>query len=89
MRETHYRDPMPPTPDTTQPLPPLETLRGSPTAPGWYWFKNEMAIREMMFEVRLMDGELCMLKFYEDIPVVDAKGSWRGPLKPSSGPCHE
>ena len=74
------------TDDERPPLPPLEQMPGPPSAPGWFWFKSELAIREMMFEVRLIDGELCMVMFYEDdVPVVDAKGYWRGPLRPSSG----
>lgn len=60
-----------------------------PTQPGWYWFKSGLAIRELLFEVRLIDDELRMLKFYEDLPVVNAKGSWRGPLGAFFGPCYE
>ena len=79
-RETLYRDIMPI-------RPPLAQLPGPPIQPGWYWFKSTLALREMMFEVRLIDGELHLMKFYADnMPVKDAKGSWRGPLKPSTGP---
>ena len=68
---------------------PLERLPGPPTQPGWYWFKSDLAPREMLFEVGMIDGELRMLKFSEDLPVVEAKGSWRGPLGPSYGPINE
>ena len=62
---------------------PLEKLPGSPTVPGWYWYKSDTAT-EMMFEVQLIDGELRMMKFYADVPVAETKGSWRGPLRLSS-----
>jgi len=44
-------------------------------------------MREVMVEVRLLDGQLFMHMFFrDDVPVAEAKGSWRGPLKPSTGP---
>ena len=64
----------------------LEKLPGPPNVPGWYWFKGDTARWEMLFEVRLIDGELRMMKFYlDDVPVAETKGSWRGPLRLSSG----
>lgn len=64
---------------------PLEKLPGPPSVPGWYWFKGETARLEMLFEVRLNDGELRMMKFYADnVSIAETKGSWRGPLRPSS-----
>ena len=65
---------------------PLEQLPAPPTVPGWYWFKGETARREMLFEVRLIDGAFYMMQFYADnVPVIDANGYWRGPLRASSG----
>jgi hypothetical protein len=43
----------------------------------------------MLFEAPMMEGELRMLKFYEDLPVVEAKGSWRGPVGPSHRPIQK
>ena len=69
---------------------PLEKLPGPPSEPGWYWFKGDTARWEMLFEVRLIHRELSMIKFYADnVPVIDANGSWRGPLARSSGTAHE
>ena len=85
--QTTYRSAMPPKPYTPQPLLPLARLPGPPTAPGWYWFKGDVAEWEMLFEVQLIDGKLHMMKFYADhVPVIDARGYWRGPVPPSSGP---
>ena len=43
-----------------------------------------------MVEVKLIDGQLKMqLYFRDDVPVAEAKGYWRGPLKPSTGPLNE
>jgi len=43
-----------------------------------------------MVQVRLIDGELKMLRFYQgNVPVAEAKGYWRGPLRPSHGPLNE
>ena len=42
---------------------PLEKLPGPPSEPGWYWFKGDTLRWEMLFEVRLIDGELRMMKF--------------------------
>jgi len=40
-----------------------------------------------MVEVRLIEVQLTLRTFFpDDVPVADAKGSWRGPLKPSTGP---
>ncbi len=74
-------------PDEKQSLPPLEQLSGPPTQPGWYWWSDNRASRGIMVEVRLIDGQLKMQRFYQgDVPVSDAKGYWRGPLRPSTGP---
>ena len=68
------------------PILPLEKLPGPPSVPGWYWFKGDTVKWEMLFEVRLIDGELRMMKFYADnVPVAETEGSWRGPLRPSFG----
>jgi len=41
---------------------------------------------ESMVEVRCIDGQLKMRLYFRDgVPVVDANGYWRGPLKPSTG----
>src|SRR5215467_3628004 len=72
--------------DEQQPLPPLEPLPGPPTEPGWYWWSDDRASRGIMVEVKLIDGQLKMQRFYrDDVPVADAKGYWRGPLRPSAG----
>ena len=42
---------------------PLEKLPGPPSELGWYWFKGDTLRWEMLFEVRLIDGELRMMKF--------------------------
>lgn len=71
-------------PDEQQPL---EPLPGPPTEPGWYWWSDVRASRGIMVQVRLIDGRLKMQRFYRDgVPVADAKGYWRGPLRPSTGP---
>src|SRR5215510_5897990 len=73
--------------DEQQPLPPLEPLPGPPTEPGWYWWSDDRASRGIMVEVKLIDGQLKMQRFYrDDVPVAAAKGYWRGPLRPSTGP---
>ena len=74
-------------PDEQQPLHPLEPLPGPPTEPGWYWWSDVRASRGIMVEVKLIDGQLKMqLYFRDDVPVADAKGYWRGRLRPSTGP---
>ena len=74
-------------PEEEQPLPPPETLPGPPTQPGWYWWSDDRASRGIMVQVRLIDGQLKMrLYFRDDVPVAEAKGYWRGPLRPSTGP---
>jgi len=71
-------------PKEQQPLSPPERLPGPPTEPGWYWFKGDTAWRETLVQVSLIDGHLTMQRFYRaDMPVADAKGYWRGPLRPS------
>lgn len=61
----------------------------APTAPGWYWFQSATMPRPMMFEVKLIDGELRMMRYSEGTPVADAWGSWRGPLGLSYGAIEE
>jgi len=74
-------------PEEEQLLPPLEILPRPPTQPGWYWWSDHRASRGILMEVRLIDGQLTLHRFYQDdVPVADAKGYWRGPLKPSTGP---
>jgi len=73
-------------PDEPPPLPPWEPLPGPPTEPGWYWWSDDRVSRGIMVEVKLIDGQLKMQRFYrDDVPVADAKGYWRGPLRPSAG----
>jgi len=68
-------------------LPPLEPLPGPPTQLGWYWCSDDRASRGILVEVKLIDGQLKVQRFYrDDEPVTEAKGYWRGPLGPSSGP---
>ena len=70
-------------PDEDKPLPPPEILPGPPTQPGWYWFKGDPAMREVMVEVRLVDVQLTLNTFFrDDVPVSDAKRYWRSPLRP-------
>jgi len=65
------------------PLPPTTTPA---TPPGWYWWSDDRASRGILVEVRLIDGQLTLPRFYrDDMPVADAKGYWRGPLKPFTG----
>ena len=65
-------------------------ISGPPTASGWYWFQSATMPQAMMVEVKLIDGELRMMRYFaEGAPVADAKGSWRGPLGRSYGPIHE
>jgi len=41
-------------------------------------------------EVRLINGQLKVrLYFRDDVPVAEAKGYWRGPLRSSTGPFNE
>ena len=43
-----------------------------------------------MVRVMLIEGELKVrLYFRDDVPVAEAKGYWRGPLRPSTGPLDE
>ena len=77
-------------PDEDKPIPPLETLPGPPTLPGWYWWSDDRASRGILVEVKLIDGQLNMqLYFRDDVPEAEAKGYWRGPLRPSHGPLNE
>ena len=77
-------------PKEEQPLSPLERLPGPPTTPGLYWFKGDTAWREMLVQVRLIDGQLTMQRFNQvDVPVAATKGYWRGPLRSSTGPLNE
>ena len=72
----------------SQASPPRTTT--SPTQPARYWWKSDGESREFMVQVRLIDGELKMLRFYQgNVPVAEAKGYWRGPLRPSHGPLNE
>ena len=69
------------------PSPSLPRTTTSATRPGWYWWKRDPQSREIVVEVRLIDGQLIIhLYFRDDVPVADAKGYWRGPLRPSTGP---
>jgi len=77
---------MSPTPDKKQPLPPLEKLPGTPTQPGIYWFKGDVAFYEVMVEVREINGQLMQYCFNGDEPVASLKGVWSGPVKDFSGP---
>jgi len=46
--------------------------------------------RGIMVRVLLIDGELkVQLYLWNDVPVADANGYWRGPLRPSTGPLNE
>ena len=74
------------TPSKKQPLPPLDPLPGLPTEPGWYWWKRDEQSRENMMRVRLTNGELTAWWLNEDTPVAKLKGSWWGPIPPSTGP---
>ncbi|MEP6889481.1 MAG: hypothetical protein ABI955_02145 [Nitrospirota bacterium] len=39
--------------------------------------------QEMLFEVWVVDGDLCLMKFYADhVPIAETNWSWRGPLQP-------
>lgn len=59
----------------------LKRLSGPPSQEGWYWFTGEAGGREMLFEVRWLDGQLVMKRLFgDDVPVAEARGSWRGPL---------
>src|SRR5215472_3109319 len=52
-----------------------------PTQPGTYWWSDDRASRGILVEVRLIDGQLMLHRFYrDDVPVADAKAYWRGPL---------
>jgi len=73
------------TPNKKQPLPPLKPLPGLPTEPGWYWWKRDEQSRENMVRVRLTNGELTAWWLNEDTPVAKLKGSWWGPIPPSTG----
>jgi hypothetical protein len=58
----------------------------APTQPGWYWWKRDGQSTEIMVEVRLTNGELTVWWPNQDTPVAKLKGSWRGPIAPSTGP---
>jgi hypothetical protein len=80
---------MAPKPKDEQPLSPFERLPGPPTNPGLYWFKDNTGWREILVQVRFIDGQLTMERFYrDDVPVADAKGYWRGPLRSSHSPLN-
>ena len=77
-------------PDEEPPLPPLEILPGPPTKPGWYWWLEDKVFRGIMVRVRSIDGQLKMQRVYQgDVPVAEAKGFWRGPLRSSTGSLNE
>ena len=77
-------------PEEDQPLPPPELLPGPPTQPGWYWWQDYRVSRGILEEVRLIDGQLKMqLYFRDDVPVAEAKGYCRGPLRTNTGPLKE
>jgi hypothetical protein len=57
-----------------------------PTRPGVYWYQPETMLRALMVEVRLTDGQLTVWWPNQDQPVAKLKGTWRGPIPPSSGP---
>ena len=70
-------------PEEEHPLAPLEPLPGPPTQPGSYWWSDERASRGVLVEVRLIDWQLKLHRYFrDDVPVADAKGYWRGPLRP-------
>ena len=57
------------------------------TQHGWYRWKSDAESREIMVEVRLIDGQLMLHRFFrDDVPVADARGYGRSPLRPSTGP---
>jgi len=71
-------------PDEEPPLPPLETLHGPPTQPGWYWLKRDEQSREIMVEVRLTNGELTVWGVDQPIAIAKLTGYWREPIPPST-----
>ena len=91
MDDLPLSDLMPPR-EAQQALPfsPLKTLPGPPTKPGWYWLSDDRVSRGIMVRVMLIDGQLKVrLYFRDDVPVTEAKGFWRGPLRSSTGPLNE
>ena len=58
----------------------------APMTPGVYWFLSETTSREMLVEVRVINGELTVWWPNDDQPVTKLKGHWRGPIPPSAGP---
>ena len=45
-----------------------------PSQPGWHWWKSDPQSREIMVQVRLIDGQLKMrLDFRDDVLVAEAK----------------
>ena len=76
-------------PNVNIPSPVVADLQGameSPTKPGVYWFQPESLTRALMVEVRVTNGELTVWWPNQDVPVVNLKGRWRGPIPPASGP---
>ncbi len=74
------------TPDKKQPLSTLVRLPGPPTHPGWFWWTRDGQSTEIMVEVRLTNGELTVWWPNQDTSVAKLRGSWRGPIPPSTGP---
>lgn len=63
-------------------------LRGdseSPTKPGVYRFQSETTSRALMVDVRVTNGQLPVWWLNQDVPVINLKSLWRGPIPPSSG----
>ncbi|HXX74163.1 MAG TPA: hypothetical protein VEI50_03460 [Nitrospiraceae bacterium] len=82
---------MTPTPDKKPRLSPLETFTHPPTKPGWYWFKDPLAVYAVMVEVQEIDGQLMVYLLQKHQPVADLTGTWQGPLAtaPVSQRTHE
>jgi len=64
----------------------LKTTTALPTQPGWYWWLCESQSREILVHVCLKKGKLTVWWPNRDTPIEKLKGSWRGPIPPSTGP---
>ena len=73
------------TTDTKLPLPTLETFTHPPTQPGWYWFKDLLAVYTVMVEVREVNGQMMVWLLRKDEPVANLKGEWQGPIPDFTG----
>jgi len=71
----------------TPDMPTVSQCSASPSRRGWYWWERDDQSSAIMVEVRLANGELTGWWTNLDTPVTKLRGSWRGPIPPSTGPA--